>query len=136
MNSHEFSEKRHQDLWIEQSRQVGRWIFGISVFAVLACVKVLGPFADLSERQVQAARNQRLAETRLAAAQADLEASQAALKTQTGTLAVVNGAAAVLKEEPWAGRKTELQEAFRRLRTDYEILESTSPGERREWLEE
>lgn len=106
---------RHCELWREHDKQVGRWIIGAVVFAIVLQHKVLIPFTEIPRQKARL-------EAKLAGFHAELEATRLdreGFKKSEDRLAEIK---TVVKQAPWAEERNILRGSFLNLQRYAQIV--------------
>jgi hypothetical protein len=115
MTDRTFRYERHYELWQERSKQVGRWVLGTLVFAILVQWKVLRPYVVESRQQEKLGKVVASAKQAMTRFNADL----AALVTVSTTLKSVNDN---LKKQPLIAEKEKLSANIGEIASAYRKL--------------
>ena len=114
--------ERHGELWKEQNKQLARWTFGLALFASVALIRVLVPYADLADRLKKQQDD-------LTSLRSDLEAIKAEKVTLDRIDQQLEDVRKQIASEPWMAEKVELVSRLRDLNAAYERLRD-APRER------
>jgi hypothetical protein len=118
---------RHYELWKQESTSVGRWVFGVSLFAAMVLLRVIEPYIETSHS--------------LTRDRAQLEVHTAVQSDEKGKLeeterleARVGKLYEDISRSPWQQSVEELKRGLERLGEAYRLLADKAPAELGELL--